>query len=164
MLARPLTTVVMTKKNIIVLTVTFLAVAGVYFYLYKDYFATPNIQILHSIRPRPSHRGGPITGDSPEVIAFALGREYKLTSIKVIPVSALTNKYPPSVWELTSKSNSIPLKAFVYGGKIKGMHPPVKGAEPDPLVPNVPYRLFVEAGSVKGEHDFKISEEARVNQ
>ncbi|MDB6125625.1 MAG: hypothetical protein JWQ71_4618 [Pedosphaera sp.] len=154
---------VMTKKNIIVLTIAFLAVAGIYFYLYKDYFTTPNIQILHTIRPKPTR--GPATGEAQEVIAFGLGREYKLTSIKVVPTLAMeTNKYPHPVWELTSKSNSVPLKAFIYGGKIKGMHPPVQGSQPEPLVPNIPYTLLVEAGSVKGEHHFKISEDSRVNE
>jgi len=32
----------------------------------------------------------------------------------------------------------------------------VPGAEPQPIQPNVAYRLFVTAGRARGQHDFKI--------
>ena len=88
-------------------------------------------------------------------IFFVFDRKLKMTSLKVIPLSALqTNKYPESVWHLVSDSNSVPTKDFAYGQPIKGMRPAVRGATPDPLEPGVGYRMFVEAGAVKAEHDF----------
>ncbi len=88
-------------------------------------------------------------------ITFGFDRRLKLNDLKVIPLSALqTNKYPQPIWHLISESNSIPTKDFYYGQLIKGMHPAIKGAVPDPLQPGVEYRLFVEAENFKGEHDF----------
>ena len=157
----------MSKKNIIVLTVTFLAVAGLYFYLYRDSFRKENIQISHTIRPTERALTHPAAGeDTPiNVITFRLGRDYRLTSVKVIPVPELeTNQYAHPVWELLSDSNSAPLQAFSYGMHIRGMHPAVKGAQPGTLALNTPYRLFVEAGPIKGQHDFTVTGENRLAQ
>jgi hypothetical protein len=38
--------------------------------------------------------------------------------------------------------------------RIPGMRPSVKGATPDPLEPDVRYRLIIEAKTGKAEHDF----------
>jgi hypothetical protein len=159
----------MGKKNAIVLTVTVLAVAGFYLYLYRDSFKKRDIQIFHTIRldsaalrHRPAAGGG---DETPNVITFGMGTDYKLTSIKIIPVEALkTNKYAVPIWELESTSNSAPIKAFSYGEHIYGMHPPSKGAQPEPLQPNVTYRLLVKAGSKTGEHDFTIKEDDHLAQ
>jgi len=157
----------MSKKNIIVLTVTFLAVAGFYCYLYRDSFRKGNIQITHTIRPRPyalMHRQpNAVPSDDINMITFRLDQPYKLTAIKVVAIPELeTNKYAHPVWELTSDSNSVAIPAFAYGMRIRGMRPAVKGAQPAQLTTNVPYRLFVKAGSVTGEHDFTITEENRL--
>ena len=157
----------MSKKNIIVLTVTILAVAGFYFYLYRDSFRKAHIQIAHTIRPRGWSRRRTAVADTDlaNVIIFRLEHEYKLTSIKVIPVPDLeTNKYAHPIWELASDSNSIPTQAFTYGMRIRGMHTPVKGAQAPSLEPNVAYRLFVAAGSLKGEHDFTVTENSGLAQ
>jgi hypothetical protein len=159
----------MTKKNIFLITATFLVVGFIYFYLYRDYFTKGDIQIFHTIRTKASarQRGAvTISGEGPnDIITFGMGHEYKLTGIRVVPLIALKkDKYAPACWELTSESNSTPARAFSYGAKIQGLHPKIKGAEPDPLLPNVDYRLFVEAGSLKGEHDFKIPLEAATAQ
>jgi hypothetical protein len=91
---------------------------------------------------------------NPVVFGFD-GGKLKLTSIKVVPVSAIeTNKYPEPIWHLVSESNSVPVKDFMYGMRIAGMHPAVQGATPDALEPNVKYRLLIEAGAFKAEHDF----------
>ncbi len=157
----------MTKKNVIVLTITLVSVIGFYLYLFRDSFHKPVIQISHTIRPNPAFIRHPPQGtapeDFPQLINFGLSGEYKLTAVKVVPVAELeTNKFAHPLWELVSDSNSAPVRAFTYGHKIKGMHPTVKGAVADPLVPNVTYRLLVEARSLKGEHDFKVSEDAHV--
>src|SRR5580692_6431858 len=103
----------MSKKNIIVLAVTFLAVAGFYFYLYRDSFRKENIQISHTIRPKARALTHPAAGggeDDPiNIITFRLSHDYRLTCIKVIPVPELeTNQYAHPVWELLSDSNSVP--------------------------------------------------------
>jgi hypothetical protein len=95
-------------------------------------------------------------------INFTLGNPYKLTSVKVVSVSALeSNKYALPVWELKSDSNSVPTKLFSYGDRIRGMKPIVSNARPEPLVPGAPYRLFVEAGSLKAQHDFTVDDDSR---
>lgn len=159
----------MTKKNVIVLAVTLVAVIGFYLYLFRDSFHKPVIQISHTIRPNPTYIRHPPQGvnseDFPQLINFGLSGEFKLTSVKVVPLAELeTNKFAHPLWELITDSNSIPTRAFSYGNKIRGMHPAVKGATADPLVPNVTYRLLVEANALKGEHDFKITEDEHVQQ
>ena len=90
-----------------------------------------------------------------EPIYFAFDRKLKLTSVKVIPVSDIeTNKYPHPIWDLVSESNSVPTMDITYGAPIRGMHPAVKGARPDPLQPGVEYRLLIEAGKLKAQDDF----------
>ena len=134
------------------------ALGGLSLYLNKDWFARDNIQITHRSRPL---RAAFLRGKRPAEIAdvnpiiFGFNQRLKLTSIKVIPVSAIeTNKYPHPIWHLTTNSNSIPTKTFGYGQPIRGMRPAVKGATADPLEPDVKYRLFIEAGSIKAQHDF----------
>ena len=157
----------MTKKNIIAVTVTILTVAGIYLYLYKDSFKKPSIQISHTIRPPGFSRRRPAnpTDEPVNLINFGLGGDYKLTSVKVVSIPELkTNQYAHPVWELTTESNSAPVRVITYGLHIRGMHPPVKGATADPLTPNIPYRLYVEAGPIKGEHEFTITEESNLAQ
>jgi hypothetical protein len=158
---------IMTKKNVTVLTVTFLAVIGFYLYLFRDSFHKPVIQISHTIRPNPRYIRHPPPGASvdelPQSINFGLNGEFKLTSVKVVAVAELeTNRFAHPLWEMISDSNSAPTRAFSYGLKIKGMHSAVKGATADPLVPNVTYRLFVESHALKGQHDFQVTEDENV--
>lgn len=156
----------MSRKNLFQIAAIILVVAGFYLYLFRDSFRRPHIHIVHAIRSRSTgRRRAPAAANaSASVIVFSLGQEYKLTSVKVVPLEQFkTNKYAHPVWELVTKSNSIPTQAFFYGVPIRGMHPPDKGASPDPLAPNVPYRLFVQAGTLTGEHDFTIAETNRLN-
>jgi hypothetical protein len=144
----------MTKKNIFLITAV-LALAGLSLYLNWDRFRSPNIQIGERwMKPR-----GPLLrrGQDPnkEVLLFLFDRKLPLTSVKVIPLAELqTNNYPHPIWELTTESNSIPVKDIAYGFPIRGMKPAVKGAMADPLQPGVHYRLLIEAGAKKAEHDF----------
>jgi len=158
----------MSKKNTILLAVAFLAIAGLYLYVYSDSFKRENIQISHTIRPNPralTHGANGAEDEAINVITFRLGHDYKLTCVKVVSVPELqTNQYAHPVWELVSDSNSIPLQAFSYGMHIRGMHPPVKGAQPSALDLNTPYRLIVQAGSIKGQHDFTVTEENQLAQ
>lgn len=123
---------------------------GLSLYLNKDWFAKDNIQIIHL--PSRSPRS---TESTVAPIVFAFNHKFRLTSLEVIPVNELeTKKFPRPIWHLISESNSVPIKGFYYGEHIHGMHPEVKGAQPDPLEPGVKYRLLVESGSLKGQHDF----------
>lgn len=154
----------MTKKNIIVLTVTFVAVIGFYLYLFRDSFSKKVIQISYTIRLNPAYVLHPPAGTTaeelPHLINFGLSGEFKLTSVKVVPLAEFeTNKFAHPVWELVSDSNSAPVRAFTYGHKIKGMHTAIKGATVDPLVPNTTYRLFVETKTIKGQRDFTVTEQ-----
>ncbi len=134
---------------------------GFSLYLNRDWFAKDRIQIYHRSRPARASfirrkRSNP-GGENPSVdpIIFGFDRSVKLTSIEVVPVAELeTNKYTRPLWHMVSESNSVATRDFAYGAPVRGMHPAIKGANPDPLEPGVKYRLRIEAGSFKGEHDF----------
>jgi len=147
----------MTRKIWLWLAVAVL-LGGFSLYLNKDWFAKDRIQIYHRSRPARAAmlRRKSVPDDSlVDPIIFGFDRRLKLKCVKVIPLSDIqTNKYPHPIWHLISESNSVPTKDFTYGFSIRGMHPAVKAAMPDPLEPGIGYRLIVEAGEFKGEHDF----------
>jgi hypothetical protein len=145
-------------KKLWMLIALAVVLGGISLYLNRDYFSKEDIQILSRSRPARAaifSRKKQVDTGAIDPIYFDINRKLKLTSIKVISVNeAATNKFPHLLWHLTSESNSVPIKDFSYGSNIKGMHPEVKGATPDPLEPGVQYRLLVEAGPVKAAHDF----------
>jgi len=147
----------MTRKQWTLIALA-VGLGGFSLYLNRDWFAKDNIQITHRSRPvrvefMRGRRPAEIAAVNP--IIFGFNHKLKLTSVKVIPVQEIeTNKYPHPIWQLVSDSNSIPTKTFGYGQGIRGMRPAIKGATPDPLEPDVKYRLFIEAGKVKAQHDF----------
>jgi hypothetical protein len=150
----------MNRKKII-LTVFFLAAAALYLYIYRDAFVRQPIQISHTFRLRAmSARMDPngTPENIPLIPTFSLGRDYQLTSVKVIRLDELKAKgFAHPLWELVADSSSAPTRAFMYGFAIDGMHPRVEGAGPEPLAANVAYRLLVKAGWDKGQHDFTIT-------
>ncbi len=147
----------MTTKQWTFITLA-VVLGGFSLYLNKDWFAGDNIQI--QCRSRPARMGffrrtKNSSGRATDPVFFAFDRSLKLTSLKVIPVHEIeTNKYPHPIWHLVSESNSVPVVDWSYAVPIRGMHPAVKGATPDPLEPGVTYRLAIEAGKLKAEHDF----------
>jgi hypothetical protein len=144
----------MTKKNS-VLIVCVLVLAGVYVFFFTDWFKPQTIQIYHASRATRGLRPGAAKSDTLPV-TFGFQRELKLTEIKVVPLAAMqANKDTLPIWHLISDSNSVPIKFFFYGERIRGMKPEVPGSRPEPLQTNVTYRLFVAAGSIKGQHDFQ---------
>ena len=147
----------MTRKQLVFFALFLLGAGIIYFYLYKDQFMPVGIQIISRVSDRalpPRFRRQQPSGPT---VQFGFNKKFALTEIKVIPVSdILTNKYPHAIWHMVSDSNSVPVKGFAYGEKIRGMRPDVQGVRPDTLEPNVQYRLIVEAGSVHGEHDFQV--------
>jgi hypothetical protein len=138
-----------------------LVLLGVYLCCHTDWFASEEIRIIHTLRPdSPSGRFREHTrkpNPAVNTVFFALNRKYNLTEVKVVMAAEVaTNRYAHPLWHLVSDSKSAPTKAFVYGSFIRGMRPKVPNAEPDPIEPNVTYRLFLQAGDLKAEHDFKI--------
>lgn len=138
-------------------------VAGAAIYLFRDSFGSRPIQIEYAIRPGPPQRRAQAPGEEPTSgkkgynVIFNLGQKLPLTSVKVISVDdALTNKYPRPIWHLISDSNAIPTQTLSYGGWIRGMHPAIKTASPEPLEPGGAYRLLIETKKVKAEKDFQI--------
>jgi hypothetical protein len=147
----------MTRKLWLLIALA-VAFGGLSLYLNKDWFAREDIQIHHRSRPARMgffRRTKPQVKQATDPVFFAFDRKLKLTSLKVIPVAEIeTNKYPNPIWHLVSDSNSVPVEEWSYAVPIRGMHPAVKGATPDPLVPGVKYRLILETGKLKAEHDF----------
>ena len=137
------------RKKEIILIVVLLVLGGVYFHFFTHWFEKQGIGIIASIRP--NRRANPPAF----LVAFTLNGDFKLTSLKVIPLEG--DKYNPlaiPVWHLVSDSNSAPVKAFRYGQTIAGMKPALKGVHPDPLTPGVAYRLVLSAGDASGYKDF----------
>ena len=144
----------MSAKKLLILCAV-LIVGLMYYYLYHDSFVKRDIPIQFMFRPDPRKARGP-AGPENDSIGFVLSKEYKLTSVEVLPLDDLaTNKYAHPTWHLVSDSNSVPVATFAYGGRIRGMHSEVKDLVADPLQPSTGYRIVIKAGSVRGEHDFK---------
>jgi hypothetical protein len=153
----------MTTKNWALIAAA-VVLGAISLYLNRDWFAAEEIQISHRSSPRPV----PVArqrGAAPETAApvfFGFNRKLQLTEVKVFPLSAVeTNKYPHPIWHLVSDSNSVPVKSFIYGSRIPGMRPAVKGALPEPLQPGVKYQLRIKAGPLAAQHDFEAAPRRR---
>ncbi|MFO1487766.1 MAG: hypothetical protein U1F65_04740 [Verrucomicrobiota bacterium] len=145
----------MTRKTI--LTVGGLALlAGISLYLNRDRFAPEVIKLSsRSITPRGWFTRGPLAKSASNPVVFLITKRLRLRSVKVVLAEdAQTNKYPRAVWSLTTESNSVPVREFIYGATVGGMHVAVKGVGADPLQPGVNYRILVETDSEKLQHDF----------
>jgi hypothetical protein len=137
----------MNKKNWILIGIA-IVLGAVYIIHFSNWFKPKVMAIAHNGR----------FGQ----ISFTLGDSFKLTSLKVVSVSALeSNKYALPMWELKSDSNSVPVKLFGYGERIRGMKPAIATAQAEPLVAGTTYRIFVEAGSLKAQHDFTPADNPR---
>jgi hypothetical protein len=144
----------MTARNIF--ATCLLLGLGVLYCWMNDWFRQTPIQITPSIRP------GRTSKLNPEVypVTFMLDGKYRLTSIKVVSVAdTKTNKFPRPLWHMISDTASQATKIIVYGAPLRGMKPSIPRARPEPLHPNIPYRLFIEAvDGLKGTVDFKTVE------
>ena len=132
-----------------------LVMAYLYVSYFTNWFSKKSIQIDAKPRSLPSSSAEPVFP-----MGFALDQSYKLTSLKVFALKEKQiSRYDTPVWQLNTKSNSAPIRGFVYGQSINGM-------ESDPKVPlqtlkpNMRYRLLLEARRVKGEKDFLINPRA----
>jgi hypothetical protein len=153
------------RKNTIVLIIVLIALAGAYAYWFTEWFLPPTVEILAQVRPSRSSRRPTPNQPTTYPVSFAFDRKLRLTEVKVVAVSdEATNKYPHALWHLITDSNSAPVKAIVYGERLRGMKPKVPRARPDPLEADVKYRLYVTAGKLKGQRDFKTIETAEAPQ
>jgi hypothetical protein len=153
----------MTRKHWMLLG-CIIALGGISVYINKDFFRGENIQIVH--RPVPERlspsRKPPKFGETRVApILFSFDRKLALTEVKVVSVAEIeTNRFAHPTWHLVSDSNSVPTLGIVYGSKVPGMRPAVKGATPDVCVPGTKYRLIVQAGANRAEHDFTVQNAA----
>ena len=145
----------MTRKSWILIGFA-LALAIIYAVYFTNGFKPGVIKIYHVTRPTGYAMQTRRNGPAPP-ITFGLEETRILTEIKVVPLAAWqTNQNALPVWHLVSDSNPDPVEFFVYGENLRGMNPAVPGAQPQPLQPNIAYRLFVTDGKARGWHDFKI--------
>jgi len=141
------------KRNWILVTVA-VVLAVIYVVFFTDWFKPKTLQIFHTSRTVHTRRNH---GTTERVMIFGLNRLLPLKEIKVVQLAAYqTNQNTLPLWHLISDSNSVPVKAFVYGLPIRGLKPEVPGVHPQPLAKDTTYRLFVVSGDVKGEHDFEL--------
>jgi hypothetical protein len=146
-------------KSTVVLIVILAVMAGAYAYWFTDWFRPATIQILAQVRPsravEPALPGMVATYP----VSFAFDRKVRLTEVKVVNVEdEATNRFPHCLWHLVSDSNSVPVKAMLYGQWLRGMKPAIPRARPEQLLPEVKYRLYVAAGKFKGQKDFQTVE------
>ena len=148
----------MSKTKLISILLLVLGLGALSLYLNRDWFAAQPIQISHRVSPwLENKRPGARARKLGPPVAFTLSEYCRLTSVNVILAADLaTNKYAHPIWSLVTESNSVPTASFVYGGFIRGMHPAVKGARPDPLEPGVTYRLRITTKDQAAQHDFSL--------
>lgn len=143
----------MSGKSIFV-TIGVVVLAGIALYANRERFLRRPIQITHRL-----HRFGGRFDDPSGVapIMFELDRGARITSIRVVFASEIaTNQHAHPLWHLVSDSRTAPIRGFLYGMEIPGMHPAVKGATAESLTMGPTYRLLVEAGSLKVQYDFDL--------
>jgi hypothetical protein len=140
----------MTKKNLL-LTTLLLVLATIYVVWFSGWFQPKIMHISHT--ERPTFRRGRRSDN----LIFSVNGEFRLSEIKVVPLAVLeTNWDALPVWHLISDSNSVPVRNFFYGQRIRGMRPSLGDVPADPLETNVMYRIFIKAGRVKGQQDFEL--------
>jgi hypothetical protein len=150
-----------TKETALVVFTVILA--GVYLCCFTDWLKNKPITVEHAVRLNvmaPNRRALPVNAPNPApyVITFSLGREYKLTSVRVVPAAEFqTNRDVHPLWHLAGDARSDPVRFIVYGLPIPGMKPLISGTGAEPLSPGIEYKLIVEAGATRGEHNFKIA-------
>ena len=148
-----------TRKEIFLVGLV-LALVAVYVGWFTDWFKPQVIHVEFSARPYvvPQTRRG-ADGEVQKVnwsITFALGRNYGLTSVRVVDSAKFAgDPNTPALWRVEGKAK--PTSGFVYGGNLAGLKPFVAGAPPQPLVSGVKYRILVEAGKARGEQEFTLT-------
>lgn len=145
----------MTRQNLVLMTVALL-LGAVYVYFFTDWMRRPRIQMISQLRP---YR--PLQGQAAVYpLSIAFDAKYRLSSVKVVKVAEYeTNKNCQPVWHLVSATNSAPVRGFLYGKMIPGMHLAKTNYTPQGLEPGANYRMIIESGRAIGELDFKTIEQ-----
>jgi hypothetical protein len=139
----------MQKKELMMVGVL-LVLGVVYAIFFTDWFSKGKLAITASARPE---RG--IAAGTPLPVFFKLSRSCELTSIKVVPLQGTNfDAHAAPIWYMVATTNSKPTKLFQYGVPIRGMHPAIPRARPEPLDPSRYYRLVVTSGDLNGYTDF----------
>jgi len=142
----------MQKREIIWIAVLLTTILA-YYHFFGGRFAGKQLAIHASLRP--SRRG-----DAPVYpVYFTLNDDFKLTSVKVVPLDddGQINPATMPVWNLVSDSNSAPTRAFFYGEHIHGMKPALANVQADQLTPGVIYRILLSSGALSASLDFKTA-------
>jgi hypothetical protein len=140
------------KQTLLIGLATLLA--GIYIYFFTDWINRPRIQIIAQTRPIQPR------GQTAKVypVSFLLDGNYKLSSVKVVLLSAYqTNRLTVPLWYLIAHTNTPSIEGFLYGQRIAGMRAWKTNTAPQQLEPNTVYRLFVQAGRASGQIDFQTS-------
>ena len=134
--------------------------AAIYVVWFTDWFKAPKVHVFHTFRQIHFRRH--TVAENPDV-TFGVEPQVRLTELKVVPLLAYEKDHNVTpVWHLVSDSNSVPLKFFYYGERIRGMRPAVPGMHAGDLETNVAYRILVTAEvnarkvKAKGQHDFEL--------
>lgn len=131
-----------------------LALAGIYIHFFTDWFAKKQLVVTPSRRPA---LGANATVES---IVFTLNGEYQLKNLKVLELEdGKFNPHGHLIWHLVSDSNSAPTQIIVYGHHIHGMKQAPDNTAPEPLQPDIGYRIVVSANHLTGFADFKTRAE-----
>ena len=140
----------MTKQawTLVVLAVV---LGALYIFRFTDLGRTRQIQINVSSRPFAPNAAP----DDILPVMFGLDREWRLTALRVTPLTEVSNAQPKRVWNLVSKAKtgSEPLLGFVYGHDVAGMQQ-FGGVPPSRLQPGTAYRLEIEAPRARGSVNF----------
>jgi hypothetical protein len=149
----------MTLKSWLLVAVA-IVLLGVYIAFFTTWGRHPTIEVLTQIRPPLRGNRSTPEGEVPvNPILFSFPHDLRLTEIRVVAVDdEKTNKFPHALWHLISDSNSTPTRAFAYGAKLRGMKPKIPRAEPEPLQPDVYYRIYLAAGKARGDKTFFTKE------
>jgi hypothetical protein len=145
----------MTRKHWMLVT-TAIILLGVSLYLNKDWFAPKPIHFFVRMLSQRAGNARHLPQYGPvDPVLFGFSEPLLLSSVKVVMSDdAQTNRFPTPIWHLISESNSVPVREFFYGDRLRNMHPAVKTAAPLNLQPGVNYRLLLEGGKFKGEYEF----------
>lgn len=146
------------SRNTFILVAIALFLGVIYAWFFSDWFHKEAIEIIPTVRAGRAS-SIPRLANMPPVypVSFMLNGRWRLTTLKVVEAEDLaTNKYPLALWHMISDSNSVPVKHFQYGDRIRGMKPAERNARPRPLWPDVKYVLMLEAegGKYKGQTNF----------
>jgi hypothetical protein len=143
----------MQKKEYIWIALLLL-LAGLYLHFFTHWFAKGELVVTPSRRPA----FGP--NAAVESIVLTLNGPYKLKDLRVLELEdGKFNPHGHLLWHVISDSNSAPTQLIVYGRHIHGMKQAPDNLAPEPLQPDVGYRVVVSANNLTGSADFKTRAE-----